>query len=452
MQRGWQQLCHSSLVLWREGVRELDGQDQEQVPMHKRIFERWHALILHCLHHAEGLLCIWIRHDVHSASSSSFLSCKCFLAGALLEVGALAIHHEAAHVDAFALQLCFTRLLQSIDVRSVCLRDILYAGAICVFDNFPLGLRFLLGQWVKALAHGFHDFTWRCLNLKLSAIEVRQLHCEAAQRLDQRDLALNEKVGPLALEVSMFLLLQNKNHIAGISVGMFISHLSKDNLVSIWRTLLDVHLQDLSFLLGLEAFSLSTAVVALRLHLLNHWPHSDHFYLHATAITLAAFLDTLLLVDDLSRDGHLLGVARIHLLQGHFQVLNHVLGLLTPSGSTTATSTTSEEGFKDVRRIARAVIVQALLSEFVVLGSLVLVTQHLIGAGDLLELLRVTALVWVMLHGQPSVGLLDLGLVGILVHFQEFVELAGVNIFGSASSFATHPGKVTSRKAAEEHD
>jgi len=108
--------------------------------------------------------------------------------------------------------------------------------------------------------------------------------------LDQRDLALNEKVGPLALEVSMFLavtgnplhvvttplqkvksnlkhfkavcdvcvysfggktvgqcwpvangnyssvslaqllLLQNKNHIAGISVGMFISHLSKDNL------------------------------------------------------------------------------------------------------------------------------------------------------------------------------------------------------------------------------
>lgn len=25
----------------------------------------------------------------------------------------------------------------------LCLRDILYAGAICVFDNFPLGLRFL---------------------------------------------------------------------------------------------------------------------------------------------------------------------------------------------------------------------------------------------------------------------------------------------------------------------
>ena len=81
-------------------------------------------------------------------------------------------------------------------------------------------------------------------------------------------------------------------------------------------------------------------------------PHSDHFHLHATAITLAAFLDTLLLVDDLkckgnlehsrifktplhlacscatsdgtvppeheahrlrlSCDGHLLGVARIH--------------------------------------------------------------------------------------------------------------------------------------------
>ena len=29
-------------------------------------------------------------------------------------------------------------------------------------------------------------------------------------------------------------------------------------------------------------------------------PHSDHFHLHATAITLAAFLDTLLLVDDLT--------------------------------------------------------------------------------------------------------------------------------------------------------
>jgi hypothetical protein len=33
-----------------------------------------------------------------------------------------------------------------------------------------------------------------------------------------------------SVSLAQLLLLQNKNHIAGISVGMFISHLSKDNL------------------------------------------------------------------------------------------------------------------------------------------------------------------------------------------------------------------------------
>mmetsp|Transcript_79652 Transcript_79652/g.97460 ORF Transcript_79652/g.97460 Transcript_79652/m.97460 type:complete len:251 (-) Transcript_79652:70-822(-) len=249
----------------------------------------------------------------------------------------------------------------------------------------------------------------------------------------------------------MFLLLQDKNHIAGICVGMFISHLSKDNLVSIWRTFLNVHLQDLSFLLGLEALALSTTVVALRLHLLDHWPHSDHFHLDAAAITLTTLLNALLLVDDLSGDGHLLGGTSIHLLQGHFQVLNHVLGLLTLSGTTTTTSTASKEGFEDVRCISGAVAVQAFLSEFVVLGPLIRITQHLVGSGDLLELLGVAALVRVVLHCEPSIGLLDFRIRRALVHFQKLVELGGIDILGSASSFASHPGKVTSRKAAEEH-
>mmetsp|Transcript_37 Transcript_37/g.87 ORF Transcript_37/g.87 Transcript_37/m.87 type:complete len:475 (+) Transcript_37:289-1713(+) len=407
VQRWRQQFCHGHLIVWRQRIRKLNGEDQEKVAMHKRVLVGWHALILDSLHHPEGLLGVRIRDDVHGAAPSGLLCRQCLLTGALLEVGALSINHKAAHINALTLQLRLASLFERVNISGICLRNVLHRWAICVFDDFPLSLALLLRQGIEALRHRLYNLTWLCLDQKLSAIKVGQLHLEAAQGLDQGDFSLHIKIGTFALEVSMFLLLQHEDDIAGVSIRMLISHLSEGDLVAIRRALLNVHFQHLTLLLGLEALALTTARVALRLHLLNHRPHADYLDLHATAVTFAALLDTLFLVDNLAGDGHLLGVATVHLLQRDLEVLHHVLGLLSLPGSTAAAAASTEEGLEDVPRVTPAIVLQALLAKAVILRSLVRVAKDLVGSGDLLELLGVAALVGVVLHGKFPVGLLD---------------------------------------------
>mmetsp|Transcript_29749 Transcript_29749/g.41756 ORF Transcript_29749/g.41756 Transcript_29749/m.41756 type:complete len:210 (-) Transcript_29749:214-843(-) len=209
----------------------------------------------------------------------------------------------------------------------------------------------------------------------------------------------------------MLLLLQHEDHISSVRIRVLVCHFPEGDLVAIWRALLHVHLQHLPLLLRLEALALTSTRVALRLHLLNHGPHAHDLDLHAAAVAFPTLLDALLLVDDLASDGHLLRGANIHLLQCDLEVLNHILGLLAPSLSTSTPAAASpEEGFEDVSCIARPVVVQAFLTKTIVLRTLVGITENLVGSGDLLELLRVAALVRVMLHGQLSVCLLDVGL------------------------------------------
>mmetsp|Transcript_23665 Transcript_23665/g.54981 ORF Transcript_23665/g.54981 Transcript_23665/m.54981 type:complete len:232 (-) Transcript_23665:554-1249(-) len=164
VQRWRQQFCHGHLIVWRQRIRKLNGEDQEKVAMHKRVLVGWHALILDSLHHPEGLLGVRIRDDVHGAATSGLLRGQRLIASALLEVGAPAVHHEAAHVYAFTLQLRFANLLQGVHVGGVCLRYVIYRGAVCVLQDFPLCLVVLLCQGVKASRHRFHHLSWLSLD------------------------------------------------------------------------------------------------------------------------------------------------------------------------------------------------------------------------------------------------------------------------------------------------
>mmetsp|Transcript_114720 Transcript_114720/g.370890 ORF Transcript_114720/g.370890 Transcript_114720/m.370890 type:complete len:532 (-) Transcript_114720:8-1603(-) len=444
------------LALRREGLREFDRQDQEEVAVHKGVLERRHALILDGFHHPEALLGLGVRQHVHGATLARLLRRQGLLARARLEVGPAFVDDEDAHIDALALELRLASLLERFHIRGVRLSDVVDARAIAVLNLLPIRLRLLAGQGVEALSHRPHDLAGRGLDEQLAAVQVRELDLEAAERLHEGDPALDEEVSALALEVSVLLLLQHEHDISGVCVGVLVGHFPELNLVSIGRALLDVHLQDFPLLLRLEGLAVAAARAALRLHLLDHGAHADDFDLHAAAVAIAALLDTALLVDDLSRDGHLLGGSVVHLLQGGLECLHDVLGLLASASATSApAAAAAEEGLEDVRGVAATTAprLQALLAEPIVRRSLLGVAQHLVGPGDLLELLGVAALVRVVLHRELAVGLLELGVIGALLHLQALVKAGGVHRLPTtpASPASTrHAARKTARETARE--
>mmetsp|Transcript_29253 Transcript_29253/g.73818 ORF Transcript_29253/g.73818 Transcript_29253/m.73818 type:complete len:265 (-) Transcript_29253:60-854(-) len=254
----------------------------------------------------------------------------------------------------------------------------------------------------------------------------------------------------------MLLLFQHEDYITGICVRVLIGHLTEGDLVLVWRALLDVHLKDLPLLFRLEALAVSAASTTLRLHLLDHWSHADDLNLHTAAVAIAALLDATLLVNHLTSDSHLLRRTVVHLLKRHLQWLHNILSLLAlAAAATTPAPSASKEGVEDVRWVTAATaLLQALLAEPVVLGALVRVAQHLVGTGDLLELLRVATLVGVVLDRELAVGLLDVGLRSALVHIQGFVELLRVHRLTPSSSWSATAREVAaghSREPPEKH-
>mmetsp|Transcript_29263 Transcript_29263/g.73846 ORF Transcript_29263/g.73846 Transcript_29263/m.73846 type:complete len:266 (-) Transcript_29263:60-857(-) len=255
----------------------------------------------------------------------------------------------------------------------------------------------------------------------------------------------------------MLLLLQYEDDIASICVRVLIGHLTEGDLVLVWRALLDVHLKDLPLLFRLEALAVSAASTTLRLHLLDHWSHADDLNLHTAAVAIAALLDATLLVNHLTSDSHLLRRTVVHLLKRHLQWLHNILSLLAlAAAATTPAPSASKEGVEDVPRVtaAAAALLQALLAEPVVLGALVRVAQHLVGTGDLLELLRVATLVGVVLDRELAVGLLDVRLRSGFVHIQGFVKLLCVHRLTPSSSWSATAREVAaghSREPPEKH-
>mmetsp|Transcript_114723 Transcript_114723/g.370914 ORF Transcript_114723/g.370914 Transcript_114723/m.370914 type:complete len:287 (-) Transcript_114723:8-868(-) len=100
-----------------------------------------------------------------------------------------------------------------------------------------------------------------------------------------------------------------------------------------------------------------------------------------------------------------------------------------------------------------AAALQALLAKPIVRRSLLGVAQHLVGMADLLELLGVAALVRVVLHRELAVGLLELGVIGGLLHLQGLVKTGGVHRLPTtpASPASTrHAARKTARETARE--
>merc|ERR1740121_311177 len=73
IQRWWQEALHLLLYFRRQLLGKLDGQIEEEVPMHERVLERRHALALDCLHEPEVLLRVRIRHYIHGFALCHFL-------------------------------------------------------------------------------------------------------------------------------------------------------------------------------------------------------------------------------------------------------------------------------------------------------------------------------------------------------------------------------------------
>mmetsp|Transcript_172407 Transcript_172407/g.552665 ORF Transcript_172407/g.552665 Transcript_172407/m.552665 type:complete len:260 (-) Transcript_172407:3-782(-) len=237
---------------------------------------------------------------------------------------------------------------------------------------------------------------------------------------------------------------------------MLVSHFPELHLVSIGRALLDVHFQDFALLLRLEGLAVAAARAALRLHLLYHGAHADDLDLDAAAIASLALLDPPRLVDDLAGDRHFLGGAVVHLLQGDLQRLYHILGFLPPAGAAaTPAAATTEHLAEDVAGVPAAALLEALLAEAVVLRTLVGVAQYLVGTADLLEHLRIAALVRMVLHRELPIGLLDVRLRGVLLDLEGLVELGGIRSLGAApATAAAAAGELAAghaRETAEEH-
>mmetsp|Transcript_68424 Transcript_68424/g.149409 ORF Transcript_68424/g.149409 Transcript_68424/m.149409 type:complete len:237 (-) Transcript_68424:69-779(-) len=234
---------------------------------------------------------------------------------------------------------------------------------------------------------------------------------------------------------------------------MLIGHLAELDFVAVRGALLDVDFQDLALLLRPEALAVATAGAALRLHLLDHGTHSHDLDLHTAALAGSALLHAASLVDDLAGDSHLLSGSVVHLFEGNLEGLDDVLGLLAPP-ATSASASAAEHLAEDVAAVHAAAFFEALLAEAVVLRSLLGVAEDLVGSSDLLELLGITALVGVVLHGQLSVGLLDFGVIGLLIDLEQLVELVVVDVF-AASAATTAAGEVTAghagKAATEEH-
>merc|ERR1712166_536232 len=84
----------------------------------------------------------------------------------------------------------------------------------------------------KRVVRGRRDALARAgFDQQLPAVEVLQLHGEAAQGLGERDGALNVQVVSLALELCVRLLLANKDDVARLAVGDLVRLLREGELV-----------------------------------------------------------------------------------------------------------------------------------------------------------------------------------------------------------------------------
>jgi len=102
--------------------------------------------------------------------------------------------------------------------------------------------------------------------------------------------------------------------------------------------------------------------------------------------------------------------AIVEVLEADFQRVDLVLPLLlTAAAATTPSTAAVEHHVKDVAGVSSLATAHSFFSELIVLGTLLLVPKDIIGLGDLLEGVRVAALVRMMLDRELAVSLAETG-------------------------------------------
>merc|ERR1719326_204728 len=405
----------------RERARggELDREHEEEVAKLERVAQPRHALALDRLHHARALARDRVLHEEEPRAAPRAHARERLRARAALELGAAVGDDERA--DVLVLELAaLDRLLAHVRVVRVRARDALdVVREVDVLAHLPLGLvRGLLLERVEA--HRPHDVARPRLDPELAAVEVLELERKAAQRVRERDRALDVQVVALALEALVRLHVELDDDVARVAVGDLVPLLRELDLVALRRALRDVHLEHLGLDLLAEGDAAPAAAAAARLRALLERAHLHDLDRHALAATRAARLDARL-VDHLARDAQVLLLARVQLLERHLDLRLGVLALLHALAAAAA---------------ALLRVLEPLEPRPVVDLALLLVAEHVVRALDLLELGRVAALVRVLLHGELAVRLLDRRLVVVLRDAENLVQLLRVG--GGAAAAAAH--------------
>mmetsp|Transcript_24545 Transcript_24545/g.66725 ORF Transcript_24545/g.66725 Transcript_24545/m.66725 type:complete len:541 (+) Transcript_24545:434-2056(+) len=448
VQGGWESLLergHGALV---QLCGELDVEYDEEVALLHGVLEHRHALALDGKHHALCRRLAGVRQGVERGALGGLEGLVHLLCRGAVELRLAVLHAEGANTLAPQLALGDDGL-ELVHIVRVRLGNGLEVRAVHVEVRLPLHLVVVL-EGVEG--HGLHHLARLGLDEELAAVEVGELHAEAAERLHEGDLALHIQIRALALELRVWLLLQHEDNVAGDAAGDLVRLLVEGELVPIGRALRHDHLHDLLHLLGGELTALAIAGAASLLHLLDHRTHADHADVHSLTTALAASGHGALL-DHLTAHAQLARLPHVNLLKGHGELVYHVLALLHALGlpPTTAASRKDVKEVSGPATAAAATVLEALLAEAVVCLPLVGVRKNFVGLSDVLEDISVTALVRVVLGSHLAVLLLNVGGRCVLVHLEELVVLGVVHLTARAAAAAGHIVIKSGETAPEEH-
>lgn len=182
------------------------------------------------------------------------------------------------------------------------------------------------------------------------------------QRSQKVDISLIEKIIPLTLEPSMWLLLDLKDNITRLQPRYLITFTTELNLMTTLNTTIDGHLQDLPLDNGLLATALlapvavldhltfAIAIIAHGLEALYHWSHLPHHHTCTRALARTARLDSTFLTttsiaartDDALLQSELRGLAAIDILQRNLMNVMDCPSLLRTGVAHAATEHTAE--------------------------------------------------------------------------------------------------------------
>merc|ERR1719352_1264901 len=418
--------CHGRRVqLWRKD----DVENEEQVAANERILVRRHAFPLHRLDKARLGRLVRVLHDVERGAGLGLLRRERLRTAAILE------NCRAIVDDKGGEPFLFAHFLACVGILRLRLGDVL-REAVAIVKSLKLHPRRFLLERVGG--HRRDDLARVRLDHEDAPVEMLDLQGVAAERLRQGDVALDVEVRVLADKPLVLLLLQHEDDVAWVRVRVLVRLLRECHLVTVWCALLDIDLKDLALLLRLEGLALAAAVVAGLLHLLDHRAHADNLNLHTASVAAVALRHTLLLVDHFTVHSHLLGHAVVELLQSDGQLVNDVLRLTALATATAAaTAAAAEHHVEHIDGVATATLAgNGIFAALVVHSALLRIGQHLVRPSDLLESLRVAALVRVMLDRELAERLLDVALVSVLLDAEKLVVLLVVDLAAAAAAAA----------------